>query len=96
MKLTEIKNSINEALRLQDDYDVRIITEDGSVDKMECGVDSGRFNFNIYTDLPSCEEYHIENDDDMRYCSKCKIHIPSGESCPGCELKEVRKRLKLM
>jgi Zn finger protein HypA/HybF involved in hydrogenase expression len=94
MKLTELKNKIDEALRLQDDYDVKVNYKE--ID--ECNIDDGRFNFNIFADdqIFDCDRYHIVDDDEMEYCESCEMYYPSGKDCPGCKLKELRKRLKLM
>ena len=90
MKLTELKNSIDEALKQHSDYDVVI---DG-LDIEGCGVDLGRFNFNIGIDGFKCDEYHIEEDDSMVYCSICEIYYPSGKDCPGCKIKKIKESVK--
>lgn len=55
MKLTELKDKIDAALKLHDDYDVKIIAEDfmeyHTFDPDNIGIDEGRFNFNIYVDI---------------------------------------------
>lgn len=90
MKLTELKNSIDEALRYQSDYDVVI----NGLDIEGCGISPDRFNFNIEMNkYLMCEEYHIEEDDEMSYCNSCDLYHTSGKDCPGCELKINKKAL---
>ena len=86
MKLTELKEKIDEALKLHDDYDIKINYEE--ID--ECGIDSGRFNFNIYVNdqIFGCDEYHIEEDEDMEYCNICSIYHSRDIKCSGCALKK--------
>jgi len=80
MKLTELKRCIDEALKLHDDYDVKVNCKEIN----GCGVDSGRFNFNIHIDisLALCNEYHIKDDDSMEYCSICNCYYSADEECP--------------
>ncbi len=51
MKLTELKEKIDAALKLHDDYDVKILVEDymdyHTLDADEVNIDPGKFNFNI-------------------------------------------------
>ena len=55
MKLTELKEKIDEALKLHDDYDVRIVTrafaQDHMLDLDEASIDLGRFNFDLYINV---------------------------------------------
>lgn len=90
MKLTELKKKIDEALKLHSNYNVKIVTGD----VFESNIDSGRFNFNIHVDVSSlrCDEYHIEDDEDMEYCSVCDVYYPDRIECPSCELKEIKRR----
>lgn len=91
MKLTELKNSIDEALRQHSDYDVVV----NGLDIEDCGIDSGRFNFNIeVNDCPECDRFHINEDVYMEYCIDCNIYHPSGEHCPGCNIKKIKKSVK--
>lgn len=98
MKLTELKEKIDEALRLHDDYDVRILTGDDfdETKVIDGEIDSGRFYFNIYVDLSSvlCIGYHIEDDMGMEHCSICNVYYSSDEECPGCTLKKLREDFK--
>ena len=97
MKLTELKNKIDEALRLHDDYDVVITTDDNILDIEECGVDSGRFNFNVELDASVvCEEYHIEEDDYMEHCSNCGVYHSRDGKCPSCNLRKLKKNLGVL
>jgi len=91
MKLIELKNKIDEALKLHDDYDVKVNHEE--ID--ECGIDSGRFNFNIFVDdqIFDCDSYHIEYDDSVENCSICNVYYPADTECPSCELKRIKKNL---
>jgi len=84
MKLTELKNKIDEALKLHDDYDVKILT--GKVP--DCSISSDRSDFNIHIDVPEGEEYHIVEEEDMEYCRTCELYHLSGKECPGCKLKK--------
>ena len=99
MKLTELKRCIDEALKLHDDYDVRILTDDWNDSIIVDGrIDSGRFNFNIHVDVTSvlCEDYHIEEDDSMGNCSICNCYYSVDKKCPRCELKKLKKNLGLL
>ena len=89
MKLTELKDKIDEALKLHNDYDVKVNHEE--ID--ECGIDPGRFNFNIYAPELECDGYHIEGDEDMEHCSICTVYYPVDKECPSCELKRIKKNL---
>ncbi len=55
MKLTELKKKIDAALKLHDDYDVRIIAKSFAdshiLDLDEAGIDRGRFNFDLYINV---------------------------------------------
>jgi len=86
MKLTELKNKIDVALKLHDDYDVKIITTDEVLEIEDCGIDGGKFNFCIEVDIPAiyieCEGYHIEDDIGMEHCSICDVHYSVDEECP--------------
>ena len=90
MKLTELKNRIDEALQLHSDYDVVI---DG-LEIEGCEIGPGRFNFNIEVNEEGCQEYHIEEDDNVVYCSTCDIYYPSGKDCPGCKFKKIKESVK--
>ena len=92
MKLTELRNQIDEALKLHDDYDVKIVLEDVT-DIEDIGIDPGRFNFNIYVEDKSfsCYDYHIEEDEDMEHCGICSVYYSTDKECPSCELKELKK-----
>jgi len=98
MKLTKLKNKIDEALKLHDDYDVKIITDDEILEIEDCGIDSGRFNFNIEVDVPvvyeECNEYHIEDDIGIEYCSICVVYHSAEKECPGCELNKIKESVK--
>lgn len=100
MKLTELKNKIDEALRQHDDYDVRITTDDNfdEAKVVDGEIDSGRFYFNIHIDVSSvlCIGYHIEDDMGMEYCSICNCYYSADKECPGCELKKLRENLGLL
>ena len=97
MKLTELKEKINEALKLNDDYDVRILTDDWNDSIIVDGrIDSGRFYFNIHVDVTSvlCEGYHIENDLGMKCCSICNVYYSVDEECPSCKLRNFKESVK--
>ena len=98
MKLTELKDSINEALKLHDDYDIRILTDEVHVEieAVRSGIDSGRFCFNIYvnTVVWPCERYHVEDDDMMECCSHHDLYHLDTEKCPACQLMYIKQKLK--
>jgi len=89
MLLTELKEKIDDALKLHQDYEVKV--NETEID--ECGIDSSRFNFNIFVDdqIFNCDEYHIEEDDSIILCDKCNIYYPNDNECPGCELNQIKK-----
>lgn len=102
MKLTELKKKIDEALKIHDDYDVKIITEDDfdrCIDEPDdCGVDPGRFIFYIHVDVSiireECDKYHIDDDDSMELCSVCDIYHSDKIECPKCWSIRMKKKIK--
>lgn len=64
MKLTELRDKINEALRLHDNYGVKIIAENFIEDHIleidTVGIAVGRFNFHIRTDITSLIDSYTE------------------------------------
>ncbi len=90
MKLTELKSSIDAALRLHDDYDVKVNCKELD----ECRIDPGRFNFNIHSSEFECESYHVEEDTGMEHCNICNVYYSAAEECPSCELKVIKKKIK--
>ncbi len=64
MKLTELKEKIDEALKLHDDYDVRIVAEafaqDHMLDLDGANIDRDRFNFDLYINVVDLIDSYME------------------------------------
>lgn len=96
MKLTELKDKIDEALKMNDDYEVVMKTSNDEIIPHidDCNIGPGRRSFMIDLEDFGCEEYHIDNDEDMEYCSTCDIYYPESIKCPGCELNRLKTQTK--
>ncbi len=93
MWLTELKNEIDKALTRCDDFEVKLIVNEQQIGVDSCGIDPGRFVFNIMADnkIYNCDEYHIEEDDSLELCSICGVYHSNEDVCPKCELISFKK-----
>ena len=64
MKLTELRDKINEALKMNDDYEVKIVAEAFSqnhiLDIDDAGIDRDRFNFNLCINVVDMIDSYME------------------------------------
>ncbi len=102
MLLSELKQEIDAALKMQDDYVVKIRVNEVELSIEDAGVNADRFNFLIVADEDEaenklqCLDYHIDDDEEMEFCDTCNVYYVIGDECPKCKLTKLQSELEDM